>query len=349
MPTTEHPARDTWSPEAAERIIDESVITPRVLDEAAFGAFAGRLQELIHLAVRKGQSLRDATADAQRFGDESRRSETELRKKLELAAKLMAGLDERTRRIEAAAARTEDLDALGERLDAIASERSEAAERRFRETVERYDARIRERTAAIEALEARAAEAESRLVAAEAQLDQRIAETDERWETMVAKAERARAVLDEHLGEVLERVDRQAGELQAIAEPIRAMVTRAFEALGIDPDRPSTGTKLDEMAERTAALAERLDASERNFRSLAGLAEEARGSFDKTILDAAAKMDELEARCAALAGPVAEQAKGLAQLTPELIESAGRPRRKPGRCNRNWPQPRTASTGPERP
>lgn len=322
MPSNDEPARDAWSPEAAERIIDESVITPRVLDEAAFGAFAGRLQELIHQAVRKGQGLRDATADAERFTGETRRSETELRKKLELAAKLLSGLDERTRRIEQAAARTEDLSALGERLDAIAAERADAAERRFRETIERYDAQIRERSAMIEALELRAAEAEATLVAAEAQHDQQIAATAERCEAMIAKAEHARETLEQHLGEVLERVDRQAAELQSVAEPIHASVNGAFEALGIDPARPGAGSKLDEMAERTASLAERLDTSERAFRALTGLAEEARGSLGKTIQDASERMDELEARCEALAGPLAERARGLAHLTPELIASA---------------------------
>lgn len=342
----------------AEQIISEVFLTPRVLDEGAFGVYAAQLKDLIRDSARQGKALERFVADASRLVQDSENSGETLKKKVEAGAKLLSLIDKRVDRVEQALRdaadhrkRAEELDQrlreitdvrlveLTERVEGIFAgfaETAEALESRLRvaegaalRAAERTERAAAELTDGLEGLEDRARAivdaASTRATQITDAIEPRLKEIEGRGGVLVDRACSATADLADHLAEVDQRLDAKLAEINAMADPVRDVCRRAFELLGMDHADPNAAPDPERGLPGVIARGEKLlaqtTAAGEHVRELAKHATAARQGFDDAIVAAAERMDELESRREALDGPVIKELERIRATTPDLIAS----------------------------
>jgi chromosome segregation ATPase len=304
----------------------EVFLTPRVVDETAFGRYSATLKELIREAGGRGEQLRGFQADATAMVTEADRVGSELKRKLEVGAKLLGTIDER-------AARAEKL--LGE------AEEAAKAESKIGALVERALAQLEERARAIEArvkqAERTAGAAASNLSMVSTELEARLADIESRTAVLVDKAETAGQTLTGALEGVLSNVQAEADQLEGLMAPLRTGVDRAFTLLGIDPSDPmKEAAGLAALIDRGEKLTERVETTAGQLASLRQAADEARGEFDRSILRAADQMDRIEARREAISGPLGRTAEELERRVGPLMDRLDRAAAQAREVERAW-------------
>ncbi|MDX2148962.1 MAG: hypothetical protein SFZ23_15715 [Planctomycetota bacterium] len=79
----------------AERMVDDVIITPRVLDARAFADHAAALTELIQAAAGEGQSLQATFGEVRQSHDQLQQAARDAQQRLELAARVLPALEQR--------------------------------------------------------------------------------------------------------------------------------------------------------------------------------------------------------------------------------------------------------------
>ncbi|TVQ60477.1 MAG: hypothetical protein EA378_11410 [Phycisphaerales bacterium] len=244
--------------EAGDAVIEEVFLAPRVLDRRAFEQYAEELKGLIRSASAEQHALAGAAGGIGELRESLREGTGLLQKKIEAAAKLLPGLDERLRAAEALLSKATDQASLAEtierRIEAAVTARVEGLEQRLSATVER--------------LEARALAAEAKLEAATARLEQlgeEAATTAARSAEaatgpVIARAEAAAATLEQKVAST----ERKAGDLQDRFESQGDAALASLEATGqavasrladLHAEAEMAGAALEARAERVSAMA----------------------------------------------------------------------------------------------
>lgn len=154
-----------YSPDAsAEVVVNDLFLSPRVIDKRAYSELAGEIRELLHQTVGERTALTAALDQAGRADQDFRQREAAQAVNLDLCAKALKKIDEKTARVETILARVDEaagkleyfeaqaqtivnvkVDALEARLEAIqaaASAKTEALEERLRTASREIEQRI---------------------------------------------------------------------------------------------------------------------------------------------------------------------------------------------------------------
>lgn len=188
--------------------VSEVFLSPRVIDREAFNDYAGSLRRLIEQSADRGDALRAATAEADAAHQQLRDLATRHTARFELAAKAMAGLDERSAKAEqmllAVQQAALSLDTFRAEAAEIVNASAAAGRARLEEDQALAEARLRETLDRAEAVE-------RRLAAVAADTERVVAEREALME------QRAEAVMGRWQG----RIERAAAEAHARAEAAR--------------------------------------------------------------------------------------------------------------------------------
>lgn len=336
---------------------EDMFLSPRVMDAGTFAKYAEMLKGIIAQASAQGRTLEDFSADAEEMIRRATESGTTLDKRLQAGVRLMKLIDERVDRTETALDQIQEslpsAETIQRRLEEHANSAIDGATARLEDIAKRAEERAR---AAHEHTERAAA----RLEALNAQIEQRAEQLEtltrectqlaqHRTDELTRRAETTAQTLDARVDDALTRAQTrldsittqgdalreaattQIDQLRTIIEPVRQGAERAVTALGMDPKNPRLE---DSVLGRIESLVDRgethIATTERLFRQIDELRNQAEGvkaDFGAWLLDAADKVDTLEARRDSLEGPIATAASNLESFTPELetrIEQAVR-------------------------
>ena len=130
----------------------EVFLSPRVVDREAFDDFAGVLRAIVDDAHALGGSIESGAVSAKKTLDALERSESALRPKIDMAARVLASMDERIERLESLLTRAErgaqSLEQAESRVAEMIDTRVRALESRIEDVV--AGAEVRLNTSAVE-------------------------------------------------------------------------------------------------------------------------------------------------------------------------------------------------------
>lgn len=324
----------------------EVFLSPRVIDREAFNDYAGSLRTLIEQAGDRGQSLRQATGEAEAAHQQLKDLATKHTARFELAAKAMAALDERAGKAEkmliAVQQAALSLDAFREDAARIVNQAVAGCQARLDESLAavmarsetaqaRADARAQEALARVAALEERLAamdqrieqEAAQRLASAEARIEESMSRLQSRLSRLTVDAETRLSDARTECEEVVKRIDTLGtgldGKLAECRQTISAMEARAVQS--IEDAAAGARRNFDGVCEAMSNHAEELRLS------LAAGAEIHRERLDQAGDAARRRADEAASQVAAAADAAGAQAEDhherLADLLIRIEESAG--------------------------
>ncbi|UCD74014.1 MAG: hypothetical protein JSV91_09495 [Phycisphaerales bacterium] len=296
---------DVATREAGDRDI---FLAPRVLDQNSFDELAGRLRTLIDEA-------NDALAKLQLRLDELRQRDLEpvkasarLQERLRLGARMLKAFQGQIGRVENSiselTSRKEDVEAVGRKLD---------------ETLAAFDARIENLTAtSVGRVNELADEALRRFEQELAERRESLTETD-------VPVEEAIRSLRSRIAEVVER---ETGELEARLAVRREESARLDDRISESVQHADSLLKLVELAEqKTASLSHRQAASIASIEARIAEAneitrqcEEAGRILGQTLLSAAERIDQLDARSSEICKSANRDAARSEEAARELIQ-----------------------------
>lgn len=242
---------------AGSSLAEEIFLSPRVVDERSFDEFASTLRGLVSQAQSQSAALVSSTGEVKALGDELRGASKELWTRVEAAAKVVPGIDQRVAKAEKILATVnQDLTARLEQYREIAAgsldeaaltEKARASARATIEHLARTELEPRARAAA-GSLDA-AAEA------ARAQLDAGTRSLQTQHESAVAAIQALHAsalkALQEREAEMIARIDRHAEARGRASQALLDDALARIEAAGAE--------KAAELERRAAALSALLE------------------------------------------------------------------------------------------
>ena len=153
------PAAQTTSPAPTA---DGVFISPRIIDKGAFDQYSSQLRELLEQGARQGESLRAASAEADRLHKALRDAGSRQTEAVESAARLAKSLTDRVTSVESMLARATDLASMcqsfEQRAEQIVQAKVAALEQRFGQILEQFGRQAQERVQAAATLAAAAVE-----------------------------------------------------------------------------------------------------------------------------------------------------------------------------------------------
>lgn len=205
-----------------------------------------------------------------------------------------------------------------QKLAAMSARAEEQAAR-----LERSGHAIEEKLAAIEArLAAMMERADLGVGEFETRTRQATEAAESRLHPMLARATETAGSIDDALGRAWRHAEERAGQITARLGPLQQACDSVLDRLGLDPSDPDpSGSVLHTLENLVQRSEQSLHQSERvigQMEHLRGQAEGVKTEFGAWLLDAAARLDELEARREALTGPLSEAAEKIASVTPML-------------------------------
>ena len=224
---------------AARGLADDIFLSPRVVDERSFDEFATTLRGLVTQAQSQTIALSTSTSEVKALGDELRGASKELWTRVEAAAKVVPGIDQRVAKAEKILATVnQDLTARLEKYREIAagsldeaslSEKARTSSRAIIELLARTELEPRASAAAAAldaAAEAARTQIESMRAAAEHALQEREAEMIARIDRHAESRERATQAL---LEETLARIEAASAQHQQSIEQGTAALASLLE------------------------------------------------------------------------------------------------------------------------
>lgn len=327
-----------YSPDASsEMIVNDVFLSPRVIDKRAYSELAGEIRELLNQTVAERSALTAALDQAGRADQDFRQREAAQAVNLDLCAKALKKIDEKTARVEGLLARVDEagsriaqfeeqsqtivnvkLDALEARVNAIqaaAAAKTEALEERLRsasrEIEQRIDAIRRDAdvivaptTEHLNALCARAAA----LAGSEPGQFGPVTPTPGSLADLIGRAESLSRIAEETIGQ-LDESRRRAGQDRSVYDAWLARMQSDLE--GLERRRIEIGgatTELTEQAERTLSMLKaRVAEQEELARARSGeIRTDARRDLDelaqeaeRALVSVRARMTEQEEQCRA--------------------------------------------------
>lgn len=333
-----------------QNTIDDVFITPRVLDEGAFSAYAESLRNLIRDADERGNKLSETASGTRQLCDTIRQTAKRLQERTTLGGQIAELLGERTSRAETLIDRLASSMSDEKEMERLADEVLEKRRAAFEQRVSASLAGLLKR---YEDAERRAEEAELRAAMAERALEEgerRLSELEPRVEGLSARvrgvienAEQAVSSLTESLENAVSRAqseqERLAGLVDEAVEGIKRAGAVSLDQAERDIDairRKSIDTVRETEEQADRAVSHALEAIEQ-LRTLAAdltssadedaaTLEERLGPF-RGLLERAESIIGNEARPGLLTGAI-ERAEalrtGLETTAPTLIEDVER-------------------------
>ncbi len=309
-------------------------VSPRVVDEQAFGEFSSELRALLEQMREAQAELERAGASAAGTTKELQGSQAKYRQHLELTTKLLKAMTAKSAEVEQTLAKLEARSERAEQIEARAAGLLEAKvagfETKLEDRLKKAEASYEQRLAALESrfeqrrasLEREMDEFESRVRAKtdeqrsslEAEVSARIREAES--ELSARASEAARDTL-ERLGTEQEAAARAIAELESAREALSSVTAASLEntleqlreACGIasklvgwdpadpasNPDEPCEGS-LGELLRRSVSVKEDADWSVRRLGSLRDQARAAVDELGETLDGSVALLDQLHAQ-----------------------------------------------------
>ena len=145
---------------------------------------------------------------------------------------------------------------------------------------------------------------------------------ESRLNPILARATETAGLIDDALGRAWRHAEEQAGQITARLGPLQQACDSVLDRLGLDPSDPdpsgSVLHKLENLVQRSEQSLRQSDRVIGQMEHLRGQAEGVKTEFGAWLLEAAENLDRLEARRAALTGPLSEAAEKIAAVTPLL-------------------------------
>ncbi len=260
-------------------VADDVLLTPRVLDEAAFETFAGRLRALIRDASDRERRLIATSASINDIGQTLREGAGQIAERLESANSLLPKLEERLAEAEALLDRALDPHVIAgqvrDRLDELSADRVRGLDSLASALLERIEAAGRDVAARAESV---MHDLDQRITARMTQAEERIATLVDHLEQKDREATARSTALERGVAEAIRRTTVQA-EQQA-AERIVEIRRQIDDVVG-------TGQA------NAGALIDRLTAHERDAESrMREVEAAAQQELTRAASSAAARCDE---------------------------------------------------------
>ncbi|MDX2114680.1 MAG: hypothetical protein SFZ24_03540 [Planctomycetota bacterium] len=312
-------------------------LSPRVIDRAAFEDFAARLRALIDDAAARGSAVRLASADAEKLHALLTEASRKNAEQVELSARVLKTLAQRTSEVDALLARAADLASAGaqmeSRLAAIVDRRVAELDARAadlgRQLAAAHEEHASRLSAAVEAAEARVASAMERLDRARATLVQQTETTVFAAEKLLrAQCERAEKLLSAPAGLTnnLERIETAARRAETAAQQLAGIHARA-ESAATQLARSLDGSiafsdeliaQRQSLDAQTARALEKVHEARKLLEPAQAIEARAGATADK-LAEAAARAADAQAKARSIAAEV-QRTVGLAADALEMLE-----------------------------
>ncbi|MEQ8769369.1 MAG: hypothetical protein RIB60_02550 [Phycisphaerales bacterium] len=302
---------------AAEGVIEEVFLTPRVLDQGAFTEYARSLEDLIRRAGEQSKTLDTARSGVREITEKTGKAGRELGARLDLANNLLRAIDERAKQAEqkliAAEQHLADVGQLDERVDA-------RVEDAVAGIIEKIEAAGDAQLARCEKIEQRlhAAERAARTTAANAaativQLEERVQAIQARAEAIAEQSDLARQSLEVRSRELLDEIDSRAEALSSRFEGAEELAAQMRVLVKEGEDGATLAARIEQAAGRAERIAAQLD-------DLTATADTARNMLDDSVKTAGERVGTLEERAETVA-PMNDAYEDIASSVPLLTET----------------------------
>ena len=238
-------------------------LTPRVIDQGAFSEYSAALKKLVTDAGASGRELSANTSKARSLCGDVREVSEDLRKAMETAVRLIPTLDQRAKKAEGLLAEATD----------VADQRAEHESK--------FEARVNEIVeAAMGKIDARL----DQITAAEAKLRATLTEIEDKPASIETRAE-----------EVIDGLEEKVGDLETRAKAVSSRST-ALASLCDRIEKVSGETGFADLVERAENLSAGAQHATKQLESITQQADQARSILGEALLEAAEKIDAVEAR-----------------------------------------------------
>ncbi|GJM19268.1 MAG: hypothetical protein DHS20C14_14810 [Phycisphaeraceae bacterium] len=301
----------------SEGVIEEVFLTPRVLDQGAFGEYAKTLEELIRKAGEEGKTLASAQTEVREVTERTGKAGRELGARLDLANTLVRTIDERAKLAEKKLAAAEqhlaDVGSLDERVDARVEAAVEGILGRVHEAVAAQEKRCEQTVERLGAAERTARTTAANAAATIVQLEERVTAIQARAEAVAEQSDIASSALEVRAKELLAEINAKAEKLGARFAGIETAAGKLGEILGGDGDATTLVTRVELAAGRAERIGGQLETLSTN-------ADASRESLDAAVRDAGERVGTLEQR-AEIVGPMNDAYEDIASSVPLLTET----------------------------
>ncbi len=332
-------------------------LSPRVLDAGAFARYSEMLKSIIAQASTQTRTLEDFSTDAQAMIKRCDDTAQAINKRMQAGVRMLKMIDERAARtdrlLDKVHASLPDSQELASQIDKLIEDRIANAQTRIDQTIAQAQAKAQEAQAqAQQAIESstqhalQLAELSAKVEGQLAELDARIENTRDqtnntlneiikRTDTIserlnadinhvLARTQEAGANLAAKIDEASNLTDARIAELNRSIEPVLEAARQAMQTLGMDPENPvfedSPLSRIESLVERGETQTASLDRLYRQIEDLQSQAQEIKSVFGSWLVDAADKLDVLEARKDKLVGPMTQAAEKIEELGPDIEE-----------------------------
>ena len=336
---------------------EEMFLSPRVLDAGAFARYSEMLKSIIAQASAQTRTLEDFSTDAQAMIKRCDDTSQAINKRMQSGVRMLKMIDERAARtdllLDKVQASLPDSQTLAAQIDKLIEDRLANAQKQIDQTIAQAQAKAQEAEAraqrAIESstqhalhlaelstkVEGQLAELDARIENTRAQTNTTLNEILERTDAIsdrlnadinhiLARTQEAGANLAAKIDEASNLTDARIAELSQSIEPVLEAAQQAMRTLGMDPENPvfedSPLSRIESLVERGETQTASLDRVYRQLEDLQSQAEGVRSGFGCWLIDAAGKLDVLEARKDKLVGPMTQAAEKIAELGPDIEE-----------------------------
>jgi len=289
------PSSPPFSVPGASEAVDDVFLTPRVIDQSAFTRYSQTLRDLIKEASGSGQDLESSAKSAHVLVQESRATGADLRTKIEAGARLVKLIDQRSTSLSDLAERAASSERLLQSID-------ETIESRVKERLGEMEAGLEH---AFESFSSKASQAEARLVAAEKAATthaQRLEILLERVSAGVAGLEQRAGTLLEQAREAERTAQQRMERLAPMSDAAEALCRRTLAALGVDPDGEGDPDAARGLLARLDASRDEANTANERFMEIKRQADQARNALGSAIIEAAQRIDALDAKATEAAG-----------------------------------------------